>query len=47
MFRKRRGRLLAEQIRALSGKLGRPLQILDVGGRRDYWDNVGFNGIAR
>jgi len=46
-FRKRRGRLLAEQIRALSGKLGRPLQILDVGGRRDYWDNVGFNGIAR
>jgi hypothetical protein len=31
----------------LSEELGRPFSFLDVGGRRDYWDNVGFDGIGR
>ncbi len=46
-FRKRRGQALAARIGSLANELGRPLSIIDVGGRRDYWDNVGFNGIDR
>jgi hypothetical protein len=46
-FRQKRGRRLAQRLKRLSEELGRPLSILDVGGRRDYWDNVGFDGIGR
>ena len=46
-FRKRRGRILAQTIQELSRDLGRDVNILDVGGRRDYWDNVGFNSIGK
>lgn len=45
-FRRKRGRLLAARIASRAKQLGRPLIIADVGGRRDYWDNVGFEGIA-
>jgi hypothetical protein len=46
-FRQKRGRILARNIRAVADKLGRDIHVLDVGGRRDYWDNVGFEGIAK
>jgi len=46
-FRRRRGRILARKIEALAERKKRPVTILDVGGRRDYWDNVGFAGIGR
>jgi hypothetical protein len=46
-FRARRGRALAQKITALAGQLGRDVNILDVGGRRDYWDNVGFDCIGK
>ena len=46
-FRARRGRILAQKIRTLSEKLDRDVNILDVGGRRDYWDNVGFEKIGK
>lgn len=45
-FRKNRGRLLAQRIESVSRRLGRPLQVLDVGGRSEYWDNVGLANIA-
>lgn len=47
VFRKARGRLLARQIDALSTRLGRPVAILDIGGRERYWDNVPTENIAR
>jgi hypothetical protein len=37
-FRKRRGKRLAERLKHLAAGVGRPLSVLDVGGRRDYWD---------
>lgn len=46
-FRSARGRVLRAHIEALSQRLGRPVDILDVGGRAEYWDNVGLGGIAR
>lgn len=46
-FRTRRGRLLAAQIATLAERLGRPVRVLDVGGRAEYWGNVGLAGIAR
>lgn len=46
-FRKRRGQALAARIAGLADELGRPLSIIDVGGRRDYWENVGYKGIGR
>lgn len=46
-FRKKRGRILAGKIEALAERKRRPITILDVGGRRDYWDNVGFSGIRQ
>lgn len=27
-------------------RLGRPVEVLDVGGRADYWDNVGLDDVA-
>lgn len=44
-FRKARGRVLHGKIRGLETHLGRPVRILDVGGRPDYWQNVGLEGI--
>ncbi|EPX85748.1 class I SAM-dependent methyltransferase [Salipiger mucosus] len=44
-FRKKRGARLRQHIRQQSQSLGRKLDILDVGGRPDYWDNVGLDGI--
>jgi hypothetical protein len=38
---------LRRQISVLSDYLGRDLVILDVGGRPDYWLNVGFDRISR
>lgn len=46
-FRRKRGRILAGRIADLARDLGRPVRILDVGGRRDYWENVGFDGVGR
>jgi hypothetical protein len=46
-FRRARGRILKRQIARLAETLGRPVVIFDVGGRPDYWDNVGFANIAR
>ena len=46
-FRTRRGRLLRRQIERLADHLGRDLVVLDVGGRPDYWANVGLERIAR
>lgn len=39
-FRTARGRVLRQQIERLATVLGRPVTILDVGGRPDYWNNV-------
>lgn len=46
-FRQRRGRVLHEQIQRTRAALGRDLVVLDVGGRADYWQNVGLDGIAK
>lgn len=46
-FRQARGRLLRAQIARMADHLGRDLVILDVGGRADYWKNVGLDRIAR
>lgn len=45
-FRTARGRVLARQIARLAAHFDRPITVLDVGGRPDYWDNVGFDNIA-
>jgi len=45
-FRQKRGKRLALLIRNLSSRLRRPVNILDVGGRAEYWNNVGFDGIG-
>lgn len=45
-FRAARGRVLRGQIAKLAKHFGRPIVILDVGGRPDYWNNVGFDNIA-
>ena len=44
-FRTARGKVLREKIETLSARLGRSIRVLDVGGRPDYWDNVGLDGI--
>lgn len=46
-FRQARGKLLRQQIDALRRRLGRDLTVLDVGGRPDYWENIGIDGISR
>lgn len=45
-FRRKRGALLRGQMARLAGRLGRPLTVLDVGGRPDYWENVGLEHVA-
>ncbi len=45
-FRAARGRALHRLIVALSQHLGRDIRVLDVGGRPDYWINVGFERIS-
>lgn len=45
-FRTARGRILRDQIARLAAGLGRPVTVLDVGGRADYWDNIGLENIA-
>lgn len=45
-FRQKRGARLREQIARQASELGRPLTILDVGGRPDYWRNVSPHGVA-
>jgi hypothetical protein len=45
-FRTARGRVLRGQIGRLAQHLGRPITVLDVGGRPDYWANVGVENIA-
>jgi hypothetical protein len=46
-FRKARGVHLRAQIDRLAEHLGRDIVVLDVGGRTDYWNNVGLGQIAR
>lgn len=46
-FRTRRGQRLRRQIESLADHLGRDIVVLDVGGRPDYWANVGLGRIAR
>jgi len=45
-FRQERGKILAEKINRFSKYLGREIAILDVGGRPDYWNNVGLDHIS-
>ena len=45
-FRSARGRVLRQHIETLADRLGRPVEVLDVGGRAEYWDNVGLGGIG-
>ncbi len=45
-FRAKRGKVLRDLIVATAEHLGRDLNILDVGGRASYWDNVGYDRIA-
>jgi predicted SAM-dependent methyltransferase len=44
-FRTARGKILRDHIAKLAAKLGRPVNVFDVGGRTDYWDNVGLDNI--
>jgi len=46
-FRIGRGKILQSQINKLAARLGRPIDVLDLGGRPDYWANVGFDNIAQ
>lgn len=46
-FRRKRGALLARHIADLAQRNGRPVSVIDVGGRRDYWDNVGLANVSR
>lgn len=46
-FRTNRGKLLRRQISLMSDHLSRDVFILDVGGRSDYWANVGVDRISR
>lgn len=46
-YRKARGRILRVQIDKLRSELGRDIKILDIGGRREYWDNLSLEGISR
>lgn len=46
-FRQARGKVLRRQIDAVRRRTGRDLRILDVGGRPEYWNNIGVEGIER
>lgn len=46
-FRRARGVLLRRQIASLSDHFGRPVRILDVGGRPNYWENVGLANVDK
>ena len=46
-FRRKRGERLAAWLSARAEQLGRPLTIIDVGGRELYWDNVALENVAR
>jgi hypothetical protein len=46
-FRSQRGKILQQQILDTASFLGRDIEILDLGGRADYWLNVGLEGVAR
>lgn len=45
-FRKARGHRLRAQINQLADLMGRDVAILDVGGRREYWDNLSLERIS-
>lgn len=45
-FRKARGRRLKEKITKLGETKNKKLTVLDVGGRAEYWRNVGIEGIS-
>ncbi len=46
-FRARRGRLLRNHVDRLAQELKRDITVLDIGGRADYWQNVGLDHIAK
>lgn len=46
-FRTRRNRRLAEIVAQLATKLGRPIRVLDVGGRPSFWRTADTSNIAR
>ena len=46
-FRQARGQVLRHQIDRLRQRTGRDLRVLDVGGRPDYWENIGVGGIEQ
>jgi len=46
-FRLKRGRGLAEKINGIGQELGRPVRILDIGGRPDYWKNVPYQNVEK
>lgn len=45
-FREARGAVIRRQIDCLVRHLGREIKVLDVGGRPEYWRNVGLQGIG-
>jgi hypothetical protein len=47
IFRSSRGKVLRKLINDLHSHLGRDIRILDVGGRPDYWLNVGFDNVSK
>lgn len=44
-YRTKRGRALSQLLETTAHRLGRKLKVLDVGGRPDYWQNVGYANI--
>ncbi len=46
-FRAKRGKVLRQQMDDLVAQVGRPITVLDVGGRASYWDNVGLRDVER
>jgi hypothetical protein len=46
-FREKRAGCLKNIIKKVSGILGRPLKVLDVGGQAPYWENVGTDNIDK
>ena len=45
-FRGKRNRLLTDIISEISARTGRPVSILDVGGRAEFWDSVACDAIG-